>query len=110
MLMELEEQKSKVVEVKEAVKMKKVVMGVAGGCCQRFWWEDEGVDLDVLDMQEVKHYLIALEDVRKQVAARLHEMKILNGTLNLLYLYALAEANSNKVPNINIVGGRNKPS
>ncbi|XP_009335460.2 agamous-like MADS-box protein AGL62 [Pyrus x bretschneideri] len=79
---ELEEQKKRVAEVKEAAKMKKVVMGVVGGCGERFWWEDESVDLDALDVQEVEHYLIALEDVRKQVAARLHEMKILNGTLN----------------------------
>ncbi|CAB4269426.1 unnamed protein product [Prunus armeniaca] len=78
---ELEEQKRRVAEVKEAVRMKKMVMGVVGGCGERFWWEDESVDLDVLDVQEVEHYLMSLEDVRKKVAARLHEVRILNGTL-----------------------------
>ncbi|KAM2225082.1 hypothetical protein ACFXTI_018865 [Malus domestica] len=80
---ELEEQKRRVVEVEEAVNMKMVVMDAAGRYGDRFWWEDERVDLEGLDMQEVEHYLIALEDVRKQVAARLHQKTILNGTLNL---------------------------
>lgn len=56
---ELEEHKRRVVEVKAAMKKKKVVMGVADGCGMRFWWEDESVGC--VGYKEVEHYLIALE-------------------------------------------------
>ncbi|KAK9932576.1 hypothetical protein M0R45_019807 [Rubus argutus] len=45
-----------------------------------FWWDDV-VDLGMMDEREAEQYLRALKEVRQKVAARVHELKILNGTM-----------------------------
>lgn len=76
---EFEGLKRKTTEMKEMADEKKKIMkemNVNDG----FWW-DEVVDLEMMDEREAEQYLRALEEVRQKVAARVHELKILNGTM-----------------------------
>lgn len=76
---EFQDLKRKATEIKQTANEKKNMMK-AMNISEGFWW-DEAVDMAVTDERDGEQYLKALEEVRGKVAARVHELKILNGIM-----------------------------
>ncbi|KAM5566578.1 agamous-like MADS-box protein AGL62 [Rosa sericea] len=76
---EFEDLKRKASGIKQMADEKKKMMKEMN-MSEGFWW-DEAVDLAMMDEREGEQYFKALEEVRRKVAARVDELKILNGTM-----------------------------